>query len=159
MYKRQPHTGPLDPRLDWTVGRRGIPYLDWGPLPGKAWIRDQNYAGPFSPKKNVYYKANEGVLTEGTSRQLSANNTRIIRFADVLLLAAETEAELGSLEKAREYVNLIRKRAANPAGFVKNPDGSPAANYVVNEYTSPWSDKMCIRDRGLILKLPIKILI
>lgn len=23
-----PHTGPLDPRLDWCVGRRGIPYLD-----------------------------------------------------------------------------------------------------------------------------------
>jgi len=136
-----PHAGPLDPRLDWTVGRRGIPYLDWGPHPGKAWIRDQNYAGPFSPKKNVYYKADEGVLTEGTSRQLSANNTRIIRFADVLLLAAETEAELGNLEKAREYVNLIRKRAANPAGFVKNPDGSAAANYVINEYTSAWTDK------------------
>nr|MDQ6903807.1 RagB/SusD family nutrient uptake outer membrane protein [Bacteroidota bacterium] len=25
-----PYTGPLDPRLDWTVGRRGIPFLDWG---------------------------------------------------------------------------------------------------------------------------------
>ena len=27
-----PYTGTLDPRLDWTVGRRGIPYLDWGLL-------------------------------------------------------------------------------------------------------------------------------
>lgn len=136
-----PHTGPLDPRLDWTIGRRGIPYLDWGPHPGKAWIRDQNYAGPFSPKKNVYYKADEGVLTEGTSRQLSANNVRIIRFADVILLAAETEAELGNLEKAREYVNQIRRRAANPDGFVKMPDGKPAANYVIQEYKDPWTDK------------------
>lgn len=136
-----PHTGPLDPRLDWTVGRRGIPYLDWGPHPGKAWIRDQAYAGPFSPKKNVYYKANEGTLTEGTSRQLSANNTRIIRFADVILLAAEAEVELGNLEKGREYINQIRRRAANPDGFVKNPDGSPAANYVIAEYTTPWTDK------------------
>src|SRR5690606_11432211 len=24
-----PYTGTLDPRLDWSVGRRGIPYLDW----------------------------------------------------------------------------------------------------------------------------------
>ncbi len=136
-----PHTGPLDPRLDWTVGRRGIPYLDWGPHPGKSWIRDQAYAGPFSPKKNVYYKANEGVLTEGTSRQLSANNTRIIRFSDVILLAAEAEAELGNFEKAREYVNQIRRRAANPAGFVKNPDGSAAANYIIKEYTTTWTDK------------------
>ncbi len=29
-----PDTGKLDPRLDWTVGRRGIPYLDWGNHPG-----------------------------------------------------------------------------------------------------------------------------
>ncbi|GAA4395675.1 RagB/SusD family nutrient uptake outer membrane protein [Nibrella viscosa] len=136
-----PHQGPLDPRLDWTVGRRGIPYLDWGPHPGKAWIRDQNYAGPFSPKKNVYYKADEGVFTEGTSRQISANNVRIIRFAEVLLMAAETEAELGNLEKAREYINQIRRRAANPDGFVKMPDGKAAANYVIQEYKEPWADK------------------
>ena len=29
-----PYNGTLDPRLDWTVGRRGIPYLDWGNHPG-----------------------------------------------------------------------------------------------------------------------------
>jgi len=40
------YTGPLDPRLDWTVGRRGIPYLDWGDHPGSDWIRDQAYGGP-----------------------------------------------------------------------------------------------------------------
>ena len=37
-----PYTGTLDPRLDWTVGRRGIPYLDWGNHPGNDWIRDQS---------------------------------------------------------------------------------------------------------------------
>ena len=25
-----PYSGTLDPRLDWTVGRRGIPYLGLG---------------------------------------------------------------------------------------------------------------------------------
>ena len=40
-----PDAGPLDPRLDWSVGRRGIPYLDWGVHQGKAWIRDQAEAG------------------------------------------------------------------------------------------------------------------
>jgi starch-binding outer membrane protein, SusD/RagB family len=45
-----PHQGNLDPRLDWTIGMRGIPYLDWGPHPGKAWIRDQAYAGSYTPK-------------------------------------------------------------------------------------------------------------
>jgi hypothetical protein len=39
-----PYAGTLDARLDWTVGRRGIPYLDWGLHPGKAWIRVQSVA-------------------------------------------------------------------------------------------------------------------
>lgn len=47
----EPTTERLDPRIDWTVGRRGLPYLDWGPHPGAAWIRDQKYGGPYSPKK------------------------------------------------------------------------------------------------------------
>jgi starch-binding outer membrane protein, SusD/RagB family len=136
-----PHQGNLDPRLDWTIGRRGITYLDWGPHPGKAWIRDQAYAGPYTPKKNVYYKADEGVFTEGTSRQLSANNVRIMRFADIILMAAEAEVELGNLEKGREYINQIRKRSANPDGFVKSADGKPAANYVIQEYKTAWTDK------------------
>ena len=39
---------PVDPRLDWVVGRRGVPYHDWGLHPGKAWIRDQVSAGPYN---------------------------------------------------------------------------------------------------------------
>lgn len=135
------YQGTLDPRLDWTVGRRGIPFLDWGLHPGKIWIRDQAYGGPYSPKKNVYYQAEEATLTEGTSRQLSANNVRIMRFAEVILMAAEAEIELGNLDRGRELVNQIRSRAANPDGFVKLPNGTPAANYVVQPYKTPWANK------------------
>ena len=46
-----PDEGPLDPRIDYTIGRRGIGFLDWGVHPGFSWIRDQPYAGPYSPKK------------------------------------------------------------------------------------------------------------
>ena len=45
------YAGNLDPRLDWTVGRRGVPYFDWGNHPGRDWIRDVTYGGPYSPKK------------------------------------------------------------------------------------------------------------
>ncbi|HQK33991.1 MAG TPA: mechanosensitive ion channel, partial [Spirochaetales bacterium] len=31
-----PYAGTLDPRIDWTIGRKGIPYLDWGNHPGDA---------------------------------------------------------------------------------------------------------------------------
>jgi hypothetical protein len=138
-----PYQGPLDPRLDWSVGRRGIPYLDWGPHPGAAWIRDQAYAGPYSPKKTAYYKAEERTNTDVTNwtSGLTAINTNLMRFADVLLMAAEAEVEVGTLERARELVNMVRTRAANPEGFVKKADGTPAANYVIGAYPTPWTSK------------------
>jgi len=43
-------TIPVDPRLDWTVGRRGVNFLDWGQMPGYSWIRNQNYSGPYIGK-------------------------------------------------------------------------------------------------------------
>jgi len=138
----------LDARLDWTVGRRGLPYLDWGLHPGNDWIRDQNNGGPYSPKKNVYSKSQEGNLTDNNfwTSGVTANDYIIIRFADVLLWAAECEVEVGSLTQAQTYVNQVRTRAADPTGWVKAIPGGPnyggyAANYKVGLYTGTWTDK------------------
>ena len=138
----QTYTGPLDPRLDWTVGRTGIQYLDWG-LHNTTYVRDLAYAGPFSPKKNVPYKSDIGKTAASNPRQ-NANNYRMIRYAHVLLMLAECEVEVGTLEKAREYVNLIRTRASNPAGFVQT--APVQANYKIGIYTTPWTDKNAARD-------------
>lgn len=131
-----PDDGTFDPRLDWSVGRRGIPYLDWGPHTGADWIRDQTYSGPFNPKKQVYKKAQEGVITEvgNWTSGWTANGYRMIRYADVLLMIAECKAILGQGDLGLAEINLVRARAANPAGFVKNPDNTDAANYVINLY-------------------------
>lgn len=136
-----PYAGPLDPRLDHTVGRRSIPYLDWGVHPGRAWIRQASYGGPFSPKKNVFQKADIGITggSVGWGYNNTALNYTIIRFADVLLMAAEAEVEVGSLEKAREYINRVRARAA--ASPVKLASGADAANYSVGLYTAPFASK------------------
>lgn len=143
-----PETAPLDPRLDMTVGRRGIPYLDWGAHPGNNWIRDQANGGPYAPIKNVYAKRQQGALTDKSfwSTGITANNYTIIRFADVLLMAAEAEVEVGSLAAALKLVNRVRERAANPAGWVKTyidpgaPEkgftNTPAANYQIGLYTA-----------------------
>ncbi|MGB5370836.1 MAG: RagB/SusD family nutrient uptake outer membrane protein [Flavobacteriaceae bacterium] len=140
-----PTTKELDPRIDFSIGRRGIQYLDWIPHPGKAWIRSQPYAGPYSPKKYVYYKSQENSFTDGSSwtRGYAIMNYTIIRYADVLLMAAEAEIEAGSLETARGYVNQVRARAANPAYWVSNDGGAtPAANYSIAEYpASQFADK------------------
>jgi starch-binding outer membrane protein, SusD/RagB family len=140
-----PYAGTLDPRLDWTVGRRGIPYLDWGVHPGKTYVRDQAYGGPYSPKKHVMYRSDVGTNTFAGNPRLNANNYRTIRYSHVLLWLAEIEVELGNLEAARGYVNQIRTRAANPAGFVVKADGTPAANYVISQYTTPWTDPAVAR--------------
>jgi hypothetical protein len=129
--------GPLDPRLDWSVGRRGIPYWDWGPHTGSDWIRDQSYSGPYSPKKQVYKKSQEGQYTEvgNWTSGWTANGYRMVRYADILLLIAECQIETNDLAGARTNINLIRARAANPAGFVMEADGvTPAANYQISEY-------------------------
>ena len=140
-----PDAGTIDPRLDWTVGRRGIPYLDWGLHPGYDWIRNQPAAGPYSPIKHVYTQAEQDANGDQHSWGPGTSvNYNIIRFADVLLLAAEAEAQLGNLDKAETYVNQVRARAANPDGFVykysddTNPTGgystTPAANYLIKPY-------------------------
>ncbi len=101
----------VDPRLDWTVGRRGVKFLDWGKMPGSSWIRLQEYAGPFTGKKWMYYLADENSTTHATARRSVKNNYRLIRLSHVILWLAECEAELGNLDQAEKYVNEIRNRA------------------------------------------------
>ncbi len=119
---------PVDPRLDWTVGRRGVNFLDWGPMPGYSWIRNQNYSGPYIGKKWMYYVADEGSSTHSTNKRAVNNNYRLLKVSSVILWLAECEAELGNLAGAETYVNLIRSRAKT--GSVQDA----SVNYVVNPY-------------------------
>jgi hypothetical protein len=76
----------------------------------------------------------------------------LMRFADLLLLAAECEVEVGSLPNAMSYVNMVRARQQNPKSWVKiSSDPSktdwqayldpsvasiPAGNYSIQQYTA-----------------------
>lgn len=159
-----PYTGTLDPRLDLVMGRPGIPYLDFGPHPGALWVRDGT-DGYFSPKKNVYAKAQKGILSSNETSfwgptQIVATNVNLIRFSDLLLWDAECEIEIGNPDIALGYVNQVRNRvAARPETWVyKNGAfdpktytygavaGSgalvPAANYLVKPYPAgAFADK------------------
>ncbi len=146
-----PYAGNLDPRLDWTVGRRGVPYHDWGTHPGRDWIRDVTYGGPYSPKKNTYFKADEGSTAGKVGWGFSSNalNYTVMRFADVLLMAAEAEIEAGSLTTARDYVNLVRARAAafapsNTGTFAEPAAAATYATYNVGQYTA-FADQAAAR--------------
>ncbi len=148
----------VDPRLDFTVGRRGIPFLDWGIMRGKAWIRDQGNAGPYVYKKNMFKKSEAGTYstTTGWATGINANNYRAYRLAHVLLWRAEVAVEEGDLAKATELVNMIRVRAAHKVVMGKcttyvltSQDGltvdfnQPAANYLVSPYPTFARCRLC----------------
>jgi len=142
---------PVDPRLDWTVGRDGVPYKDWGKH-AAGWIRAPAYGGPYSPKKNVHEKASGASSTVGwVPIQLNSVNIHIFRYADMLLLLAEAEVEVGSLENARTIVNEIRARAAvtvqgtgTDRGSIAVPINDPSitwAQYRISPYTTPFASQ------------------
>jgi hypothetical protein len=134
-----PETGPLDPRLDYTVGRRGIDYNGYGTMIGKDWIRASfaDISGPYLPKKNVYQAGEDGNTGTGAwGQQHSGINYHIIRYADVLLMAAEAAVEGGDLATALDYVNQVRNRAKNMS-YVQDAAGTAdAANYQIEPYAS-----------------------
>lgn len=133
------YDGNLDPRADYTVGRRGIDYNGYGEHIGSDWIRATfaDISGPYLPKKNVYWAddATNTQATGGWGQQLSGINYHIIRYADVLLMAAEAAVETGDLGTALTNVNMVRERAKN-SSYMQAVDGSgDAANYVIETYS------------------------
>lgn len=147
-----PFTDVVDPRLDWTVGRRGIPFLDHGIMRGADWIRDPTNGGPYLYLKNMFYASERGITTttSGWATGVNANNYRAYRYSHVLLWRAEVAVEENDLATALDLVNQIRNRAKNSSPVMglcttyELPQGvepvvdydQPAANYMVEPYPS-----------------------
>ncbi len=138
------YTNPVDPRLDHTVGRPGVPFLDYGVNHGgDSWVVDAVNMGPYNYKKNMFLKSEaSSATTTGWMTGLNPNNYRIFKLGHVILWLAECEAEAstGSLNNATTLVNLIRNRAKQ-SEVVRFDDGTPAANYKVEPYATTFADK------------------
>jgi starch-binding outer membrane protein, SusD/RagB family len=136
----------LDPRIDFTMGRTDVPYLDWG-VQKDDWIRGGGYQGWYSPKKNAHAKGDASLSGSWAGAQLSGLNVELMRYSDVLLMAAEAEVEVGSLANAQKYVNEVRKRAGNCAQgktTITVPIDSPEitwGKYKVGTYDAAWTNK------------------
>jgi hypothetical protein len=127
----------VDPRMDYTLGRRGVPYRDWGIMEGDSWIREVASGGPFVTYKNSIDFAQFASGTAPGATNVNGLNVNIIRLADVYLMAAECDVELGDLPGALTLVNAVRARAALlPAATEKVVGGAPVANYQVKPYTT-----------------------
>jgi hypothetical protein len=108
-------TVPVDPRLDITAGRFGVPFLDYGvPFRFGGWVRDYNNGGMYMNKKYLPTIADRSSgLSVATNPVNSAKNLHLIRFADVLLMYAECLIHDGKYDEAIGYINQVRGRAAN----------------------------------------------
>ncbi|HOT64554.1 MAG TPA: RagB/SusD family nutrient uptake outer membrane protein [Dysgonamonadaceae bacterium] len=152
----------VDPRLDFAIGRFGIPYKDWG-LPQNNWVRDVANGGYFMPKKHVFTKKEldaglaGGALHDGWAPG-SAINLQYLSLRDMILLYAECLANSNKLSEAMGMVNQIRARAANPVNIIEL-NGQPAANYKISTYPEThlaFSDKeTCIKAIRMERKLEL----
>ncbi len=141
-----PTDHPLDPRVDYTIARRGIDFNGHAIHEGRAWIREQSNGGPYMTKK-FHYSAEE--MTAGFYRAggWGARNVRSYRLGIIMLWRAELAIEEGDLTYARELVNAIRERARDSDPVMGRVttyifDGrpievdwdQPAANYRIEPY-------------------------
>jgi hypothetical protein len=108
----------MDPRVDFNVGRIGIPFYDWDvPSSYANYVRNVSNGGIFYSKKNSPKHSDWGTLSVNKSPGSTTKNIHAIRYADILLWYAETLLQTGngsaaSLEEARTYVNMVRERAS-----------------------------------------------
>ena len=148
----------LDPRVDYTISRRGIPYKDWGINRGRDWVRKQTDGGPYLPAPKPFFKKSERFslsTTTGWQTGINANNYRYLRYSHVILWKAECRAAANDPAGALTYVNMIRERAKNstpvmgkvmiselpPSVYPWGNEGDvdwtqPAANYKIELYSS-----------------------
>lgn len=103
-----------DPRLAWTVYKTGDKYAPGDTatlLAGDQNGNASNFHGTtmkFSWRKfMLMYKMNKAKM----GFYPGGNNQRIIRYAEVLLMLAECENELGNTAGAIDYLNKVRDRA------------------------------------------------
>ncbi len=130
------YDGNVDPRLDFTVGRIGFPFRGYTYTSG--WCRAYDVYGEYSGKKGLI-DPNSSDMVQGYPWGASGLNFCLIRYADILLLKAESLIELGSdLESARELINEVRSKAARSIDPSYTPvDLDPMlANYSVGLYPS-----------------------
>lgn len=104
---------PVDPRLDFTVGRIGVRWKNYNVAPyNEAWAREPATYGYYGCKKFVLSPESQYNVA-GWPFGASALNFQIIRYADVLLWKAEALIELNREKEALPLINRIRQRAKN----------------------------------------------
>ncbi|MDE6007114.1 MAG: RagB/SusD family nutrient uptake outer membrane protein [Muribaculaceae bacterium] len=127
--------GNVDPRLDFTLGRIGMPWRSH--RYNDRWCRNLELYGQYSGKKPYPSPESPYVKTGIVPWGASSLNCILIRYADVMLMKAEALIEQNkNLDEARILINNIRNKAARSVNPSYEPiDCDPMiANYNVGQY-------------------------
>ena len=130
------YKGNTDPRVDFTMARIGLPFR--GHLYTRRWCRAYDTYGEFSGKKGLVEPENDQMV-RGFPWGASNLNFIFLRYADIILLYAEALIEQNkNLDVARQYINMIREKAARSVDPYYSPvDVNPMiTTYKVGEYPS-----------------------
>lgn len=154
----QTYRGNVDPRVDFTVGRIGLPFR--GYTYNEKWCRAYDLYGEYSGKKGLI-DPNSEEMVQGFPWGASSLNYCIIRYADVLLWKAEALIESNvNIDEARLLINKVRMKAKRSVDPYYSPiDVDPMqANYKVGEYvaegwTQAYARKALRMERRLELAL------
>ena len=114
--------------------RKDVAILDieqWAASRGASYGKGFEHTGYFNRK----YIPRKGDSNIGDQNLTNPNNYRAIRYADVLLLAAEANAKKSSPDesKARTYLNLVRQRAFGNTSHAVNATGSALKDAIFHE--------------------------
>ena len=82
---------------------------------------------------NRKYIARKGDANAGDQNLTNPNNYRSIRYADVLLMAAESNSRSGNDAKGQEYLNKVRDRAFGDTNHRITVGGQALTDFIWNE--------------------------
>lgn len=127
---------PVDPRLDHSIGRPGITWKKWEPMPMQDnWNRDIATYGYYVRKKNQIDPYSDLRASGGFPWAKGALDWPLIKISDVMLWKAEAAIELNDTQTGMELINQIRRRAKNsPRVYDFENPSKDAANYSIELY-------------------------
>ena len=141
----------VDPRLFVTVGMPGTPYMyntNYMMSESNTWSRSGGTYGYFvSLKQNVDPDLTDIYLYNCDNQWASSMNRVVLRYADVLLMRAEAQAQLGNTAEAIQLVNQIRERAIGMAdnSIVAGYKTKYNVHYYVGKYNGSYTKDEAMR--------------
>ena len=141
----------VDPRLFVTVGVPGTPYMfnpNFMMAETNTWSRGGGTYGYFvSLKQNVDPELTDVYLYDCDNQWASSMNRIVFRYADVLLMRAEAQAQLGHTADAITLVNQVRQRAADMMtnSIVAGYPNKYGVHYAVGKYNGNYGKDEAVK--------------